>query len=101
MLLTVMALICIDDKFSQPFKSYLGEDAVCNFVNNTVEESKYCSEVMHGPFNKELVITKKDDEDFKNSNKCYIFQKFFVQGDVIVRNYCHVTGKYRGFANSD
>ena len=71
-------LICIDDKFSQPFKSYLGEDAVCNFVNNTVEESKYCSEVMHGPFNKELVITKKDDEDFKNSNKCYIFQKFFV-----------------------
>ena len=32
-------LICIDDKFSKPFKSYLGEDAVCNFVSNTVEEA--------------------------------------------------------------
>ena len=28
-------LICIDDKFSKPFKSYLGEDA----VSNTVEEA--------------------------------------------------------------
>ena len=34
-------LICGDDKFSKPFKSYLGEDAVCNFINNTVKESKY------------------------------------------------------------
>ena len=23
-------LACVDDKFSKPFKSYLGEDAVCN-----------------------------------------------------------------------
>ena len=70
----------------------MAEDAVCNFVNNTVEESKYCSEVMQRHFNKELVITKKDDEDFKNSNKCWIFEKDYFKGDVIVRDYCHVTG---------
>ena len=29
-------LVCVDDKLSKPFKSYLGEDAVYNFI------SKYC-----------------------------------------------------------
>ena len=29
-------LVCVDGKLSKPFKSYLGEDAVCNFI------SKYC-----------------------------------------------------------
>ena len=60
-------LVCVDDKFRKPFKLYLGEDAVCNFINSMIEESKYCSEVMKKPFNKELVMTKKDIEDFKNS----------------------------------
>ena len=56
---------------------------------------------MQGHFNKELVITEKDGEDFKNSNKYQIFEKAYIEGDVIVRDYCHVTGKYRSFANSD
>ena len=34
-------LVCVDDKFSRPFKSYLGEDAVYNFINSIAEESKY------------------------------------------------------------
>ena len=38
-------LVCVDDKFSKPFKLYLGEDAVYNFINNMIENSKYCSEV--------------------------------------------------------
>ena len=34
-------LVCIDDKFSKPFKTYLGEDAVYNFINSMIKESKY------------------------------------------------------------
>ena len=30
-----------NDTLSQPFKTYLGEDAVYNFSNNVIEESKY------------------------------------------------------------
>ena len=59
-------LVCVDNKFSKPFKSYYGEDAVWNFINSMIEESKCCSEVMQKPFNKELVMTKKDNEDFQN-----------------------------------
>ena len=34
-----------------------------------IEESNYCSEMMKNHFNKELVMNKKDNEDFKNSTK--------------------------------
>ena len=36
-------LIYADDKFSKSFKTYLGEDAVYNFINDMMKESKYCS----------------------------------------------------------
>ena len=35
-----------------------------------IEESHSCSEVVKEHFNKELVMTKKGNEDFKNSAKC-------------------------------
>ena len=60
-------LVCVDDKFRKPFKSYSGEDTVYNFINSMIEESKYCSEVTKKHFNKELVMTKEDDEDFESS----------------------------------
>ena len=52
-------LICLDHKFSKPYKSYSGEDAVYNFINNMIDESNYCSEVMKKKINKEFVTTKK------------------------------------------
>ena len=33
-------------------------------------------------FNKELVKTKEDNEDFKNSAKCQIFDNGYVDHDV-------------------
>ena len=27
-------LVCVNDKFSTPFKTYLVKDTVCNFINN-------------------------------------------------------------------
>ena len=59
-------LVCVDDKFSKPFKIYFGKDEY-NFVNSMIEESKYCSDVMRKHFNKELVMTKEENENFKNS----------------------------------
>ena len=29
-------LVCADDKFSQPFNSYLGKDAVYNFISSMI-----------------------------------------------------------------
>ena len=55
------------NKFSKPIKSYLGKDAIYNFISSMIEESKYRSDAMKKHFNKELVMTKKDNEDFENS----------------------------------
>ena len=52
-------LVCVEDKFTNAFKSYLGEDAVYNFISSMIEESKYCSDVRKKHFNKELVMTKE------------------------------------------
>ena len=61
---------CVDDKFIKPFKSYLGKDVVYSCVRSMIEGSKYCRDAMKKYFNKELVLTKKDKEDFENSTKC-------------------------------
>ena len=52
-------------------------------------------------FNKKLVMTEKDDKDFKNFTKCWICDNVYVKGDVKVRGHCHITGKYRGSAHKD
>ena len=44
-------LVCVDDTFSKPFNSYLGEDAVYSFIISIIQEYKYRSEVMEKPFN--------------------------------------------------
>ena len=54
-------LVYVDDKFSKNFKTYLGEDAIHNFINSMIEESKYCSDRMKKHFNKELAVTKEDN----------------------------------------
>ena len=58
-------LVCLDDKFSKPFKTYLGKDVVYNFINSVTEESKCCSEVIKKKFNKELVMTKESNENLR------------------------------------
>ena len=92
-------LVCVDGKFSKPFKTYLGKDGDYNFINTMIEESKYCSDVMKKHFNKELVMTKEDNEDFKDSNKCWVCDNDYIDNDVKVRNHFHITGKYRGSAH--
>ena len=84
-------LVCVDDSFSKPFKLYLGEDVVYNFM---IEASKYCSHVMKKHFNKELVMTKEDNDDFDNSTKCCICDNDYIDGDVKARDHCHITAIY-------
>ena len=47
-------LVCVDDKFSKPFKTYSGKDVDYNFINNMIDESKYCIKMMKNIFKKNL-----------------------------------------------
>ena len=51
-------------------------------------------------FKNELMMTKKDNEDFENSTKCWICDKGYIADDVKVRDHyvkvkdhCHITRK--------
>ena len=94
-------LVRFDGNFNKTFKSYLGEDAFYNAINSMIKEIKYCNEVTRKHFNKKLVMTKEDDEDFKSSIKCWICENVYVEGDVKVIDNCRITGKYRGSAHRD
>ena len=47
-------LVWVDDTFSKPVKSYLGEDALYNFISSMIEESKYSCDVMKKHLSKGL-----------------------------------------------
>ena len=44
-------------------------------------------------------MTKKENEDFENSTWGWIFDHVYVEGDIKVRDHCHIAGKYRGSAH--
>ena len=46
-------------------------------------------------------MTKDDNEDFENSTKYWICDNNYNNGDVKVRDHCHITGKYRGSVHRD
>ena len=52
-------------------------------------------------FNKDFVMTKKNDEDFENSTKCWICGQKYVNGHGQVRDRCHITGKNRDIVYRD
>ena len=56
-------LVFAADKFSQPFKNQLGEDAIYNFTYNMIEEVKYYCEMMKKHFIKELVMSLSNVEN--------------------------------------
>ena len=55
--------------------------------------------VMKKHFNKNLIMSEKEEERFQLSNTCWICGKLFDDGDEKVRDHCRVTGKFRGAAH--
>ena len=44
-------------------------------------------------FNKELPMANEDNEDFENSQKCWICDNVYVEGKAKVRNHYYITRK--------
>ena len=50
---------CYDDKYTKPIQLYRGEKAVYKFMENMLEEVKYCKKAMKKHFDKPLRMTKR------------------------------------------
>ena len=92
---------CYDDKYTKPIQIYRGEKAVYKFMENILEEVKYCKRVMKKYFNKPLRMTEENEQEFKKATTCHICDKKYTEKDIRVRDHCHITGKFRGSAHQE
>ena len=69
---------CYDDKFTKEAVIYRGEKAVYKFLEAMLKEVKYCREVKEKNFNKELKMTKDDEEKFIEADRCHICEQKFL-----------------------
>ena len=89
-------VVCIDDRFSKPVVVYRGENAAYEFIRAILKEHKYCKNIMKKHFNKNLVMSQEEEHSFQQSNSCWICKKIINDDDEKVRDYCHITSKFRG-----
>ena len=92
---------CYDDKYSKDICIYRGENAIYRFMEQMLEEVKYCKDVIKKHFNKPLVMTEDDEMCFKLIDKCHICGEKYTNKDVRVKDHCHITGKFRGSAHQE
>ena len=72
-----------------------------NSWKKMLEEVKYCKNIMKTKFNKKLVMTKEDIKNFSKADECHICNKKYMKKDIIVRDHCHITGRFRGSSHQD
>ena len=92
-------IVCVDDKFTKPIIIYRGENAAYEFIKAILQEYKYCKKITEEYFNKNMIMTKEEENLFQKSNNCWICKKFINDDEEKVRDHCHVTGKFRGAAH--
>ena len=54
---------------------------------------------MEKHFNKKLIMSEEEEEQFQSSGTCWICEKLIDNDDKKVRDNCHVTGRFRGVAH--
>ena len=92
-------LACVDNKFTKPIVVFRGENAAFKFIKAIFKEYEYCKKVMKKHFNKNLIMSEKEEEQFQSRNICWICEKLIDDDDEKVRDHCHVTGEFRGKAH--
>ena len=91
--------ICIDNKFSKKIVFYRGKNAVYRFIKQFLKNIIIVKKMIKICFNKNLIMSTKDEERFQLSNTCWICGKLFDVAEDKVRDHCHARGKYRGSAH--
>ena len=68
-------LVCVDDEYSKDIVLYRGKNAVYKFFQSIFKECDYCKSLMKKDFNKNLVMTCEEEDQFEKSEICWICGK--------------------------
>ena len=52
-------------------------------------------------FNKPLIMTEDNEQEFEKATTCHICDKKYTEKDIRVRDHCHITGEFRGSAHQE
>ena len=89
-----------ENVYKSQLRTYIKEeeedpDVIDVFINWLEEDVKIISELG----NEKMIITKEEEEEFKQASDCWICGKLLNIQDR-VRDHCHFTGRYRGAAHN-
>ena len=87
-------LVCSDNTCNLPIKLFFGSDCINTSSQWFFEIKKHCNNIIKNHFNKKLIMTKADEENYNNTNTCWIYTAEITENKV--RDHCHITGKFRG-----
>ena len=96
-LLTSLFVLMIN--FTKPIVVFRGKNAAYEFIKAILKEHEYCKKVMEKHFNKNLIMSEKEEGQFQSSNICWICEKLIDDDDEKARDHYHVTGKFRSTAH--
>ena len=65
-------LVCIDNKFTLPTKIFTGSNSIKEFIEWIFEQQKNCNKIINEYFNKKLKMTIEDENNYWNSEICWI-----------------------------
>ena len=93
-------VVCHEDKkYSRPYKSYCGPDAVYKFFEDIFEEeqriNKYLIQFCKSKMDK---MTQDEWKKYNKAKCCYICNNEFTKKNFKVRDHNHITNKFRGAA---
>ena len=92
-------VVCIDDRFTKPIVVFRGKNAGYEFIIAILKEYEYCKKVMKKHFDKNLIMSEEEGEQFHSSNICWICEKLIDNGVEKFRDRCYIARKFRGAAH--
>ena len=80
-----------DDEFTKPIVVFRGENVAYKFFEAILKEFEYCKKITKKRFNKNFIMSEKEEEQFQSSNICWICEKLIDDDDEKVRDHFQVT----------
>ena len=68
-------VVCFDDRFTKRIVVYRDENSAYEFIKAILKEYKCCKKVMNKHFNKNLIMSQKEEHLFQQSNSCWVCKK--------------------------
>ena len=66
-----------------------------NLLKQFLKNISIVKKVMKEHFNKNLIMSEKEEHLFQQSNSCWIFKKIINDDSEKVRDHCRITSKFR------